>query len=233
MCAFASILILTAITLIILHKSFHLPVLALFFIIIIEMRLAAVILPIMGIDTCISSVGRVTVRTPYRFEMEHVEIIIQRLHFVEYVNCKLALRMSEGTHVPILTRVNTVWVTLTKLHLILLRMIELLDTVVRPETIISEWAILITRSGKWTALTGVCTKGSSLVFSSLMVVEALLRVVLQDHRAVLGFEETQVKIFHYSCSILLRSDIIINPGDGIIRFDCSQLLVRLVLILSE
>ena len=74
MSTFTSILVLAAIYSVVLDEGFHLPVRALLFIIIVKVRFSAVILPIVSVDAGISWMGSVTVRTPYCFKMEHVEI---------------------------------------------------------------------------------------------------------------------------------------------------------------
>jgi hypothetical protein len=72
--ALAAILVLAAINSVVLHKDFHLPVLALFFDILINMRLPPIVLPVMCVDTCIASVACVAVGAPNSLEVKHVEV---------------------------------------------------------------------------------------------------------------------------------------------------------------
>lgn len=81
--ATAPVLILAAIHSVVLNKYFHLPILALLLIILINLRFASIILPIMSINAHISGMISVAIGTPHCFEMEHVEISIFQVNFVQ------------------------------------------------------------------------------------------------------------------------------------------------------
>ena len=86
--------------------------------------------------------------------------------------------MGKGTHVSILTLVETVRVTLTKLDLILFGMIKFFDTIVRTKTVLSKRAVRsLPDSGIRTNLARVHPKLPSFILRCLMIVEALLRIV--------------------------------------------------------
>jgi hypothetical protein len=86
--------------------------------------------------------------------------------------------MGKGTHVSILTLVETVRVTLTKLDLVLFGMIKFFDTIVRTEAILSKRAVRsLSDSGIRTNLARVHPKLPSFILRCLMIVEALLRIV--------------------------------------------------------
>ena len=74
MSSFASILILAAINCIILDECLHLPILALFLIIVVEMWFSPVILPVMCIDTGISRMVSIAIGAPYCFEIEYKKV---------------------------------------------------------------------------------------------------------------------------------------------------------------
>ena len=86
--------------------------------------------------------------------------------------------MGKGTHVPVLTLVEAVRVTLTKLDLVLFGMIKFFYTIVRTEAVLSKRAVRgLPDSGIGTNLARIHPELPSLVLSCLMVVEALFRIV--------------------------------------------------------
>jgi hypothetical protein len=110
--------------------------------------------------------------------VEHVEIRIFWLHLMKDVHGQLSFWMGKGTHVSILTLVETVRVTLTKLDLVLFGMIKFFDTIVRTEAILSKRAVRsLSDSGIRTNLARVHPKLPSFILRCLMIVEALLRIV--------------------------------------------------------
>lgn len=83
MSALAAIFMFATVDSVILDKGLHLPIWTLFLVIIVQMRLPSIVLPIVSIHTDISWMRGITVRTPNGFEMEHVEVIVARLHLVQ------------------------------------------------------------------------------------------------------------------------------------------------------
>jgi hypothetical protein len=65
--------------------------------------------------------------------MEHIEIGIS-FKFVQEVHCQLTLGMSESAHISVVAHVHPVWIGLTELDFVLLRVIELFNSVVAPYT---------------------------------------------------------------------------------------------------
>jgi hypothetical protein len=65
--------------------------------------------------------------------MEHIEIGIS-FKFVQEVYCQLTLCMSKSAHISVVAHVHPVWIGLTELDLVLLRVIELFNSVVAPYT---------------------------------------------------------------------------------------------------
>jgi hypothetical protein len=109
---------------------FWAPVTALVFIVKIHLWLPSKILPIMCINTLVPLMISFVVWTPYCFEMKHVEIWIffelvnQFYRYFSFVVCK-------RTIVTIVAFTSPIYVWCTELGLIFVRMIELLDSVVR------------------------------------------------------------------------------------------------------
>ena len=144
----ASILILAAIC-ICLNKMLCLPLRALFSLIIKIVRLPSKILPIMGINTSIPWMRCIWVRAPDCLEMKHIEVcrklavgahvivcilltnVFGDSELVQQVNRYLIFSMSKGTHITIITRLNFRWVARAKFYLVLLWMIEFLNSIVR------------------------------------------------------------------------------------------------------
>ena len=86
--------------------------------------------------------------------------------------------MSKGAHVSVLTLVEAVWVTLTKLNLVLFGMIKFLYSIVCTEAVLAKGAVRRLPDGRIrTNLASIHTKLPSFVLRCLMIVEALLRIV--------------------------------------------------------
>lgn len=66
-----------------LYKAFCFPLATLVLIIIKDMRLSPKILPVMSIHANISSMGSITIWTPYCFEMKHIEIRVSSVKFIQ------------------------------------------------------------------------------------------------------------------------------------------------------
>lgn len=114
-----------------LNEVLRLPLRTLLLLILKDMRLSSEVLPVMSVDTGIPGVVCIAVRAPNSLEVEHVEVRIH-LEFAQQIHCHLLLSMSECTHVSIVTRLNLVRIRGAELDFVLLWMIELLDSVVRP-----------------------------------------------------------------------------------------------------
>lgn len=122
-----------------LYKVFGLPILTLLLCIFKCMWFSSKILPIVSIHACISSMWCITIWTPNCFKMKHVEIYIF-FKFIKLVNCYFSLRMSECTHIPIVTRFYFVWIRWTEFDLIFLGMVEFFYSIMRSAATISHRA---------------------------------------------------------------------------------------------
>jgi hypothetical protein len=92
-------------------------------------RLASEVLPVVGIDTCISLVLFVTEGTPYRLEMEQVKVYIP-LHILEHADRQLRVVVRKGANVAVVALIDFVGVVLAEFSFILLWMVKVLNTVV-------------------------------------------------------------------------------------------------------
>lgn len=101
-----------------LDEVLGLPLFALLLLVLEAVRLPSEVLPIVGIDAHISRVGGVTIWTPDRLKMEHVEIgavdslvrrltILRRMELMDKVYGDLVFRVSESAHISIVTGFNT------------------------------------------------------------------------------------------------------------------------------
>ena len=151
-----------------LDEMLGLPLRALLSIIVKDMRLSSEILPVVGVDTDVSSMWCITIRTPYCLEVKHVEvrsvvittaIICLRSKFLKEIYRDFNFRMSKCTHIPIVTRFDSIWISLTELDLVLLWMIELFHAVVSLGARISQLAVITMLLGydEWTYLWSVRT----------------------------------------------------------------------------
>jgi hypothetical protein len=166
------------------------------------MGLAPQILPVVSVHTALFVVI-LAPWTPNSFEVKHVEIRIFRLDVVKEVNRDLVLRVGKGAHLSIFAVVHFVWICLTKLTLVLFRMIKLFNSVVSFQAFFSvaqALEIVLLAGDLWAHLTGVCSKLSPFVFLKIVVVEAPLWIVLvlvaivrQDGWARLGLKLCQIE----------------------------------------
>ena len=125
-----------------LDKAFGFPLGTLLFVILEDMRLSSEVLPVMGVDTGVPRVTGITVRTPHRLEMEDVEVSIF-IELVQLIHRQLILRVSKCTHVPVVAWFHFVWVSLAKLDLILLGVVELFDPVMGLRTAVPHRAFVV------------------------------------------------------------------------------------------
>ena len=150
----ASVFIFASIS-ISLNKMLRFPLWALILLIVKYMGLSSEILPIVSIDTCISSMRSITIRTPYCLKMEHIEVCIF-LKFIQQIYRYLFFSVSKGTHISIVTAFNPFWVARTKFNLIFFRMVKLFYSIMRFCALIPKRAfILSTRCYILAYLTGI------------------------------------------------------------------------------
>ena len=161
--------------------------------IVIHVRLAPVVLPIVSILALVPLVTPhfIVEWAPDRLEVEHVKVRIL-LHLVQQVDRELLFEMGEGTQVAEVTRVYIVRPFVAELRFVLLRMVEGLDSVVRFVARLAIWAVA--RLCKLAHFAAVSAKGSSLIL--VVVVEALFLVVAVFLGARLCLEYSEVKQLH-------------------------------------
>jgi hypothetical protein len=121
--------------------------------------------------------------------MEHVEIGIS-FKFVKEVDCQLALSMGEGTHIAIVTHVNSVGIRLTKFDLVLLGMIEFFNSIMASDALVSKGAFVM----RWAInhigadFTRVGSKLSTSILLRFVIEKTFLGVVLMSYLALLSLE---------------------------------------------
>ena len=155
---------------------FGFPTAALGIPVLVEMRWSSVVLPVVCVYTLVSLVFFVAEGTPDCLEVEHIKIIIYD-HFVELGHWQLRVRMSKCTHISIVALIDFVRKGATEFCLILLWMVELLDTVV---TFTARESVNTSfRSRYWkTQLANIPIRYTSLILCLCFVeVQAFLRVV--------------------------------------------------------
>ena len=96
----------------------------------------------------------ITIGTPDRFEMEHVEIcrvlagiwrltVLVKIELMQQVYSDFIFRVGERAHVSIVAGVDTVRVGLTEFHLVFLWMVEFFNSVVCARTAVPKWAFIV------------------------------------------------------------------------------------------
>ena len=80
--------------------------------------------------------------TPDSFEMEEVKVSVV-LHLMEHIDTQLFFTMCKCTKLTKLTFVRLIWKCLTKLCLVFLRMIKLLNSIMCEIAMISIWTAFL------------------------------------------------------------------------------------------
>jgi len=143
----ASVLVFAAIR-ICLNEMFSLPLRTLFSLIIKHMRFPPEILPVMRIDACISGMLGIRIGTPNCLKVKNVEICRMLViltvgrEFVQQVHSDFLFRMGECAHIAIVTRLDSLRVTLAELNLVLFRVIKLFHSIVRFGATVSHIAFI-------------------------------------------------------------------------------------------
>lgn len=153
------------------------PIGALYFRIVIDVGRPAEVLPIVSENTLVSLVVLFRHWAPRRLEVEHVKVHIS-LHLVEERHGKFGLTVRKSTHVPILASFYLVRVVSTKLGLVFLGVVELLNTVVAHDALLFAVAACVALGNGGAQFTVVGSRGPALVSGFGIVVEyAFLWVV--------------------------------------------------------
>ena len=129
--AAAAVFVLAAVEGVVLDEGFHVPGGAVLALVVVEVRLAPVVLPVVRVHAHVSRVVHVAEGTPHGLEVEHVEVIVLLLHQMEQVDSELGLRVSERAHVSVLAALGAVGVRRAELDLVLLGVVELFSAGVR------------------------------------------------------------------------------------------------------
>lgn len=158
--------------------------------VLIEMRLASVVLPIVCVLALVTHVAPQLVieRAPDSLEMEHVEVGIL-LHLVQKVDAKFVFTVSEGAQVSKVATLHSIGPALAELCLVLLRVVERLNAVVCFDTGVPVWALACLCKPAHLRRVGAQGPPSVLV----VVVEALLLVVARFLSAHFRLEQPKVE----------------------------------------
>ena len=170
----ASVLIWTAV-LVMIDVIFWAPVPALVFIVQVDLRFSSEVLPIVRKNTLISLMICFIVRTPDRLEVEHIEVGIF-LKFVDQLNRNFRIGLRERAVVTVFAFSGAIDVWCAELRFVLVRMIELLNSVVSflaPITFWAFFAFLYVLANFWL----VCTEGTPLIFLLVVVEGASFQIV--------------------------------------------------------
>lgn len=161
-------------------------------IVFVDVRLAAKVLPVVGIHALVSNVASWRCRegAPYRLEVEEVEVRVP-VHLMEHVDAEFLFAVCKGAQFTEFALAHARRERLAELRLVLLRMVELLDSVVRVWTVVIERALVLP---VWTDFGRVPSKRAPSIL--LMVVYTPLQIVPRRIRARLGLEDLEIKKSH-------------------------------------
>ena len=161
--------------------------------VLVDVRLAAEVLPVVGVLTFITHVTPhlVVERAPDSLEVEHVEVIVL-VHFMKKINRKLFFKVSEGTQIAKVARIDVVGPLVAELCLVLLWVVEGLNSVVRLGAAIAFGTLACFSVAAHFRRIGA--KGPPPVL--IMIEEAFLLVVAVFFDTGLSFEYSQVQERH-------------------------------------
>lgn len=110
--------------------------------ILVGMRGSSVVLPVVCVDTNIPLVVLVREGTPHCLKVKHVKVSVS-LESVKNVHGQFRFMMRESTDLTVFALVDLIWICGTKLSLILLGVIEVLNPVVTPDTVVALRALFL------------------------------------------------------------------------------------------
>ena len=125
----APVLIRTPV-LVLVYERPRSPIRALLFLVDIQLRFPSEILPVVREHTEVALVLALVVGAPDSLEVEHVEVAVL-VELVDQLHADFALGMRERAVVAILALASALGVRRAELRFVLVRVVELLDTVVR------------------------------------------------------------------------------------------------------
>ena len=164
------------------YKTLCLPILTQDGLVAVVEGLAPQVLPIVRVHALLFVV-LVWERAPRCLEVEHVEVRVL-VHAVQQIDGQLILAVREGAeHAAVLASVEVIWIALTELGLVLLRVIEFFHPVVCQLAGIAKVALVARRGRGDERAHGrrVHGDGPPPVLVEVVVVETPLRVVIWDH----------------------------------------------------
>ena len=112
--------------------------------VVVDVHFSSEVLPVVSVHTSVPGMALVFfvgVGTPYGFEMEKVKVDIA-FHFVEIVDRQFVFMMGKRAHIAELAGFDVIRVRLTKLRLVLFRMIKVFDGVVCSRAAVSEGTMI-------------------------------------------------------------------------------------------
>ena len=124
-----------------LSVLFGLPSVALIPNVLVQMGLASKVLPVVSVNTNVSLMLLIAERAPYSLEMKEVEIDISGM-LMEHFNTELIFVVSKRAELGVFTLIDTFREGLAEFCLVLLRVIEIFNSVVCVRATIFEWAFL-------------------------------------------------------------------------------------------
>ena len=151
----------------------------------------------MSIDAEVSLVVLVTKGTPHSFEMKHVEICVS-IHFFKYVYGQFVFVMCKGTDFTIFTLVNFFRICWAELWFVLLRVVEILNSIVATNAIVTFGTLFfwITTDMR-THFRNVATRATSPVLLVwFMVVKTLFRIMCSLVLARLCLKHVEIQQLH-------------------------------------
>lgn len=168
------------------------PIGALVFGVLVKLGLSSEVLPVMCINTYVTLMLTFVIGTPYRFEMEHIEIYIL-LKLIYELHWDFSFWMGKWTVFSILTFTCAINIWWAKLGFILIRMVEFFNSIMSLLACVTIRTIL-TFSSKLTHFRLVYAERSPLIFLLIVIVRTSFQVMaIGIYLARLDFKHCQIK----------------------------------------
>lgn len=172
-------------------RASHIPVGALLTCEKEQIRLASVLLPVVGVDTGLFIMLRLSIWAPDRFVVEEIEISVS-YELVNLINAQFLLGMGKRTELSVVAQLGLTVVALAVLCLVLVRVVKFFHSGVTVDARVACWTNFLFRNVA-AEFRGVHLWRSSSVFQFFMIVGTFLEIVNNIHiLAFYGFKDIQV-----------------------------------------
>jgi hypothetical protein len=157
----------------------------------VNMRFAPEILPVVRVNTYVSLMLLLTIGTPNCFKMENIKVSIL-FHLMKNIDRKFTFMMSESAHFPVVTTCDPVGIELAIFCFILLGMVKVFYKIVCFYALIFQLAFSFADDVLTKFRYVVDWRPSTVFVVSVVVVETFFRIVIFKYCARLSLKSHQI-----------------------------------------